>query len=335
MLDRRALVLTLGAALAVAGGTAAAEPRALVEETVHDFGVVARGQTVRHVFVLRNDGSERLVVERVKMTDSALSARAPKSVVGGADGRVTLELDTEHVRGPVAAAALLYTNSTLTPVVSFELAGIVEWPIDIRPQAVAFLSAFEGERTATTLTVVNNREEPLVVAGLVPSSECIQASLETVREGREYALAIAAAAGTPPGRYEESVAVLAGTDGADRVIVPVHLLVKRALHAGPDRLDFGTVRLARVQQDARVAASLSQSVFISSAGLDGFEVEVESLSPAVRVDVTPDGPSSRFRLDVALVPEKLVAGPFTGTIRVVPSDPRLPELQVPYAGIVY
>lgn len=334
MLDRRALVLTLGAALAVSGVTAGAGPRAVVEEAVHDFGVAARGTTVRHVFVLRNNGLDRLVVERVKLTDPALSTRVPKSIPAGADGRVTLELDTEHVRGSIAAAALLYTNDPVMPIVSLELAGIVEWPIDIRPQAVAFLSAFEGERTATRLTLVNNREEPLVLAGLVPSSERIKVSLETVREGRQYTLAVAAAAGTQPGRYEESVEVLTGTD-ADRVIVPVHLLVKRALHAGPDSLDFGTVPLARVQRDARFAAALSQSVFISSAGRDRFEVEVESLSPAVRVDVTPDGPSSRFRFDVALVPEELVTGPFTGTIRVVPSDPKLPELRVPFAGIAY
>lgn len=39
---------------------------AVFEETIHDFGKVARESSVRHTFKFRNAGNTTLVIERIK-----------------------------------------------------------------------------------------------------------------------------------------------------------------------------------------------------------------------------------------------------------------------------
>ncbi|TNF72802.1 MAG: DUF1573 domain-containing protein, partial [Acidobacteria bacterium] len=44
----------------------AAEPRAVVPETIKDFGTVQRGDRLAHRFVIRNDGDAILEITEVK-----------------------------------------------------------------------------------------------------------------------------------------------------------------------------------------------------------------------------------------------------------------------------
>lgn len=57
-------MLSFGAAWSV--DNAGAVPSAVVPEQVHTFAPVIEGDTVLHDFVIKNDGSEELVVNKVE-----------------------------------------------------------------------------------------------------------------------------------------------------------------------------------------------------------------------------------------------------------------------------
>jgi hypothetical protein len=322
----------VGLLIAISAAAVDLPPRAVVGEAVHDFGIVRRGTTVRHTFTLSNEGTSRLVIGRAETTDPALSARLPKNILPGGEGRIALELSTDQVRGGIAAGVVIHTNDPDLPRISYELSGTVEWPIDIKPLPVAFLSAFEGEDEKTVLTLVNNDPEPLRVTGLEPLSSRFRASLETLLEGHEYRLVIETNPETPPGRYEETLEVLTDNQASRPMTVPVHLLIKSGLHADPDRLDFGSVSISQLQKSPALPGLLTQSVFVTASNGKEFEIDVQEEMPHIRVDKTPEGQSRTFRLDVTLVPEHLQPGPFSGAVRLVPDEASLPEVVIPIDG---
>jgi hypothetical protein len=311
-----------------------AGPRAAPSEAIHDFGVVRQGTVVRHTFTLKNEGASRLAIAQAEMTDPALSARLPKAVLPGSEGRITLELATDQVRGEISAGAVIHTNDPDRPLITYALNGTVEWPIDIRPLPVAFLSAFEGETKATVLTLINNESEPLQITGLVPESDRFRVSFEPVRAGREYRLVVATNPGAAPGLYQESLEVLTDRQGSDPIVVPVNLMIKAGLHTDPERLDFGSVSQSRLQQDPALPGLLTQSVFVTASNGDAFEIDVLEAMPFLQVDRTPAGPSETFRIDVTLDPERLTVGSFTGALRLVTDDPLLPEAVISVSGSV-
>lgn len=59
-------LLVLFAGLSVSGAAEGAGPTIAAKEMRHDFGKAAEGIRLSHIFEIRNEGSETLVIERVQ-----------------------------------------------------------------------------------------------------------------------------------------------------------------------------------------------------------------------------------------------------------------------------
>jgi len=66
-----------------------------------------------------------------------------------------------------------------------------------------------------------------------------------------------------------------------------------------------------------------------------FEIRaIQSDLPALQIRSTPQGPSERFQIDIEFTAERLELGQLAGTIRVLTTDDKFPELIIPVRGRV-
>ena len=325
------LLLVIVAAFSALIHAAPPVPRGIVADDTYDFGSVRQGAAVRHVFIVKNAGDGSLRIIGAKLSMPGLTVRvAPVELPAHGEGAVTMELNTEQVAGAIEGRVQIQWNDPTRSEASLTLKGYVVPRIAIEPMPAVFLSAFTAEPAERTLTIRNNEPQPLSITRVEHSAR-LSVAVAELEPGKVFVLTARPANGVLPGRYEESLSLLTDKPGVNRIDVPVYLWVKPDLYANPENVDFGTLRLEDVQRSDATAA-FTRTVFLKRRG-DAFRITaIVCDSSAVDVTQSPAGPSNSFQIDVRLQPKALRRGNLDGKIRVMTTDPRFPEVVIPFSG---
>jgi hypothetical protein len=119
-----------------------------------------------------------------------------------------------------------------------------------------------------------------------------------------------------------------------RLIVPVNVLVKPDVYVNPETIDFGRVSSKELSNKPSALELLTQSLIVRKRTGSFSITAVTSDIPFVTTRRSPDGNvgSEVFRIDVALVADRLRPGPIGGTVTIVTDDKEFPEIVVPVRG---
>ena len=103
-------------------------PRAVVLQAVHDFGTIDQGATVSHSFTIRNDGTSPLTVSRIDLSQPGMKSRSGRTILPGAQGRITIDWDVTRMSGEVAAEAVVHLDDPGQPRVTLAIKGTITPP---------------------------------------------------------------------------------------------------------------------------------------------------------------------------------------------------------------
>lgn len=328
----RAILLSFLPLVAV---LAAGSPKAVLPEAHHDFGVVKRGEKVVHRFHIRNEGSAPLNLERAELNAPGMSVRYRKVIPPAEEGIVTVEWNTERVKGKQEAEILVHCDDPSQPELRMLLKGTVQPPIEFQPYAAVFLSLFQDESGERSVRIFNHQDRPLHIAKVHPSAAYVTPVLRTLREGQDYELAVKVGPSAPVGRHQEAVSLQTDDPASPQLRVIVNVLVKTEVYANPELIDFGAISLEQLRVNPSLADLLSMT-FLVKKRTGTFAIRsVTSDLPALTIRREPEGPSEVFRVDVKLAPAMLRPGELKGAVRVKTSDPRYPELLLPVVAQIH
>src|SRR4030042_802517 len=143
----------------------------VVPERTHTFGTVKQGETITHIFVIRNTGSAPLKSTRMELSQQGMTARIKPVIHPGEEGQITVRWDTGRVKGEVLGEVVLHLDDPAQPPIVFLLKGIVKPPLEFVPSRAVFLSVFKGESMEQTATLINNEARPLSIVRLAPHGQ--------------------------------------------------------------------------------------------------------------------------------------------------------------------
>jgi hypothetical protein len=309
-------------------------PHAVVPNLSHDFGSVEQGSKVVHQFTIRNEGTVSLTLTKLSFSELGMTAKMKPAILPGEETALSIQWDTTRLKGAVVGKAVLEVNDPATPQITLVLKGVVKPGIEFLPYQAIFASVYKGEPGHRSVRIVNNRERPLGITRVEQQGEHFHAGIKPVESGKLYELEVTVPATVPTGRYTEAVFLYTDDPTMPRLMVPVNVLVKPDLYANPETVDFGRVALKELADNPSVLDLLTQSVIVRKRAGNFSITNVTSDIPFVTIRRSPEGEGSSeaFRIDVALMKERLQPGPISGTIRILTDDKRFPELIVSVRG---
>jgi hypothetical protein len=124
------------------------KPQLVCNETAYNVGQIVAPAKRTHDFLLHNNGSQKLVIEKVSPGCGAcveVTNYTKTPILPGESGTVTLTLLTQYLKGKVSKEALVKTNDPKNPNLILTLEAEV-----IRPAEEKTDEAISSENVSTT-----------------------------------------------------------------------------------------------------------------------------------------------------------------------------------------
>lgn len=321
----RVIVLLASSSL-IALGAASEESKAVFPEARFEFGEVMSGAVVEHDFVVRNEGSAPLAIQKVSMTTPLLVTRMTHEVAPGAEGTIHFKLDTANLVGKFQGAILVYLNDPDSPQAVLAFEGKVVPAIELSPIGAFFVAGLRGRGSRAAIEIVNHESEPLRIERVEHPPERFTTQLETLDPGQRYRLTLNLRPNGPAGRATNTILIGTSSKRMPVLKVDANTYLYEKVRTFPDVVDFGTLRAS----DADRAAALTLMIY--QEGGSDFQAKLSSDVPALRLKCERGPNGDRYQATVSLIGDNLSVGAITGSIFIQTNDPQFPKFRIPVSG---
>ena len=225
------------------------EPRSIIkaDNATHDFGTVWVGPTLKHSFIIKNEGDATLEIKKVKPScGCTIAGPYPRKIEPGETGEFPFSVASQKLRGKFEKAITVTSNDYATPTLRLRLRGLVKRYVEVVPPNVYFGKVRTTEPIERVVKITNNTEQPLELAlGGALKNPKITAKLVTITPGQLYELRVTATPPLPDGAFRESITLKTNVDAQKSLKVSVRGTVPKRLEVTPGVLNIGSRRAVK------------------------------------------------------------------------------------------
>ncbi len=329
MLTSRILICLFLLAFSQTAFSQEESPKVGIGDLSRNFGSVERGKLVSESFTLRNEGTAPLIIKHMEFQVQGMSGRVGQTIKPGESAKLLLFWDTSQYTREVKGQAVITINDPKMPELLLTLTGYVVSPIDILPVPAVYLSQYQGEQAAQSLTIRNNQDHAIALTGYESSREIFTVEVETAEPGKVFNLTIAARPDAPIGRWRERVFIQTDDPDNQRFAIEVNILVKPDVFVSIETLDFGRLSLRRLKGDPAILDLVKQLFMVTRRGGVMSITGMRSDLPFITLHREPEQSAPSFQVEAGLDVKALKTGDFEGTVILVTDDPKFSELKLP------
>ena len=201
-------------------------PKAVVDETTFDFGVMDPLTTGSHTFIIRNEGKAPLEIELGSTTcQCTLGKLEDSKIEPGKEGEVTLTWNTGRKHPVYSHGASLRTSDPRQAIIDLRVTGLVRVQLGFDPPEVVF-SRVEPDSTPTTETVLFTQHwDEFTVENITSSLEGVtwelnplgESDLQQRRANCGYLLSVTLPPGLPTGYFQHELTVEVKREGSEEL----------------------------------------------------------------------------------------------------------------------
>ncbi len=327
-------VTALGQAVPSPGKVEGPTPKAVLVEETKNVGTVAKGDQIKHSFVIRNEGKADLTISDVKPSCGCTVSEFDKVIKPGAEGKVTLTVDTKAFSGPISKTALVLTNDPIKPQFTVFLAANVKPFVEVAPWGFFRIQGLVGEELSSSLILGSDEPDfkpskvevphPYLKATLAPATdkERVEGKGKT-----QWKITLTADKTAPPGPPLGEVKVQTGIAKQPELVLRISGNISESVGVLPTQVTFGTfdpkdVGITRdVDVINRNDKNADFKVTAAESGVPGIVAEVKP------VDKT------RVRVVLKVDRKTVKKGPFDGWLTIRTNDVGKPEIKVGLKGV--
>ncbi len=300
-------------------------PKAVFPEVHFAFGEVISGAVIEHGFVLNNQGSAPMLIQKVSMTTPLLVTQMPHEVAPGAEGRIHFKLETANLEGEFEGAILVFLNDPALPQASLTFSGRVVPAIQLSPMPAFFVAGQRGRGNRAAIEIVNHEPEPLRIEKVEHPTERYTTELQTLKRGQRYRLTLTLNPNGPGGKTTDTMRIRTSSKRMPVLNVDANTYLYERVHTFPDVVDFGSLRVG----DAGQAVL---NLMIHQEGGSNFKVQLSTDVPGLSLKWERGPKGDRYQAEISLIFEKTRVGPIKGSIFIDTNDREFPRVIVPVSG---
>jgi hypothetical protein len=125
-------------------------PKAVLDETKHDFGFIDHAAQVSHTFVIRNEGTAPLKLERGQTTcKCTMSTLPPQAIPPGVGAEIVVSSKIEEKKGFFSHGAKILTNDPDNSGIELRIIGSVRQHLAMEPGEIVISGKLEGRKLET------------------------------------------------------------------------------------------------------------------------------------------------------------------------------------------
>ena len=309
-------------------------PKLVLPEDKKDVGVVAKGEAIKHAFVVKNAGKSDLHITDVKPSCGCTVPDFDKVIKPGAEGKITLTVDTKNFQGPISKTALVISDDPTTPQVTLFLSANVKPYVEANPFGFFRIQALTGE-SATSELVITSDEPDFKPSKAEVTQSFLKVSMVPVAEKdrvagknpNQYKLTLTTASDAPEGLLGGYVKVTTGLKKQPEFDIAISGYIKPTISISPMTVNFGNFdpKGDAVKRNVMLVNNNLKnetfSVTKAATSVPGITAEVVSLDKA-RVQV------------VLTVDQKMKKGVFDGELTIKTNDAAKGEIKLPIKGVI-
>lgn len=337
------VILTLAISMAAmagaqtaAGAPAASEkpqPKAVVVEPLHDFGMVTKSAKVDHEFVIRNDGTAALTLREARPDCACAVVSFDQTVAPGASGKVHVQLDPADQTGAIRKSIVVFTNDPVSPELQLTVTAEIQPAINMRPGYVRYIyvqKEVPGVVTQTLWSVDGRDFKVLEVKSPYPFLQATFAEAKPEERlaaypGKQWRVATILDPDSPVGALELPLIIRTDHPLQRELQLAVTGFVRPVLAVTPPNADFGKLSAGAGAQGSLALRSFSTEPIPVTA------TEIDIAGATATLQTVTEGRSYTVKV---VLPKDLPKGAFSGRVKITTSSPKIPSLEVPIRGVV-
>ena len=308
---------------AVLTSLAAIGPKIQFATPLFDFGQLQSGEVAKYTFMFTNVGDQLLEIKDVRPSCGCTTAGAwDRGVEPGKTGSIPVQFNSGSSSGVIGKTVIVLCNDPGQTNIVLQIKGTIWKPVELTP-AIAFFSTSSDSQTneARLIQIVNNIQEPLELSQPQCTNHAFQATLKTVRPGKEFQLEVTFLQPRETGIFTAPITLTTTSTNLPVISVTAYAMVQPAVVVTPSQLSLPAGPLA---------SSAVLSVNIRNNGIKPLILSNPVTDPAggdVRVQEVK--PGSQFILSVSF-PAGFRNKPGQNLqIRVATNHPQFPLLKIP------
>lgn len=134
--------------------------------TKFDLGSVYRGAMAERRIILKNSGTDTLIISRVDVSCGCTGTMVSNDHIAPADtGTLLITFNSKNFRGPVHKTVTVNSNDPAQPQALIQFEGTVVENVVVTPEYLWFQDAEVGAKNTRILTIKNDGKERLVLKG--------------------------------------------------------------------------------------------------------------------------------------------------------------------------
>ncbi|HPR64606.1 MAG TPA: DUF1573 domain-containing protein [Thermoanaerobaculia bacterium] len=292
-------------------------PKLSIEKSTADFGEVIRGEVVEADFIIRNTGTENLVISDARPSCGCTIASFDKIIEPGKEGKVHAKLDTKDYSGPNSWTITIESNDAEIPYMKLYLRANVKTIVSVIPKSSIRFTKLEREPITKTVTVVTEQAgNDFTISDPKPDQDYIKVKIRQLPDSerdptypnKQYEVQVDVGPEAPVGTVNATVTMKTNEPKVPTITLRLLGLVRPAVMVSPPVLTSGPTPAGK---------DFHRSVLVIDSG-DTPSLKVKSVTsdlPFLSFEIEEMAPNKQYRIHVKML-DDAPSGPFNGTMTI-------------------
>jgi hypothetical protein len=299
-------------------------PRLTFAAKEHHFGKIMGGEKVKCVYLFTNTGDQTLVISSVAPGCHCTTVgdwSKAHQIEPGQTGEIPIQFDSGSFRGTLSRTIAVTSNDKLAPRQTLLLDCTIWKPFEISPAFVRINVVPDGTSNATSVVhITSESEEPVTLSNPASSNDKFKAELKTIKEGKEFEVAITALPPFAHGNTAGAITVNTSLTNVPVINITVTAFTPPAVVVSPQQIPLSPQIVRWTTNLIKITSNWNKALALSDPQVSDTRVTV-----ALK-EITP---GHEFQLAAAFPPGYQIAPGQKVELSVKSDNPDRPVITVP------